>query len=170
MHAAEVVALAYHYPTPTALAELVAAVNTLDGGAERSMGRFVAEVSSFTLGEWEECHTATLDLSPHFIPYVGHVSWGENYRRGEFMADLKGAMREAEVDLRGELPDHIEPILRLLAASPNPPEDLIEVLPASVAEMRETLDNASPKNPYRHLLAATAELVGDVEVATIGAI
>ena len=40
---------------------------------------------------------------------LGHVVWGENYRRGAFMADLNAAMREAGVALHGELPDHLQP-------------------------------------------------------------
>ena len=55
------------------------------------MRHFLDEVGSLTLGEWEELHTATLDLSAPFVPYVGHVIWGDDYRRGEFMADLVGA-------------------------------------------------------------------------------
>ncbi len=119
------------------------------------MRHFLDEVGSLSLGEWEELHTATLDLSAPFVPYVGHVIWGDAYRRGEFMADLVGALRDAEIELGGELPDHVEPILRYLAATDTPLPDLVEVLPGALATMSQTLKSAAPGNPYCHLLAAT---------------
>ena len=170
MHPAAVVAMGFRYPSPGAAVELMTAIGDATSGAvERHLARFAAEVSALPLGEWEERHTATLDLSPQFVPYVGHITWGDNYRRGEFMADLKVDMSRWGVELHGELPDHIEPILRYLATTPEPLPDLIEVLPASVATMRETLDGASPHNPYRHLLSATAAVIAECAVVSIGA-
>lgn len=169
MHVAEVVALGYRYPTPSSAADLSAAITAdLHGGIGRDMRRFHGGVSSLSLGEWEELHTSTLDLSPMFVPYVGHVVWGENYRRGEFMAELKGSMAAAGVDLGGELPDHIEPVLRYLAATPEPLADLLDVLPGAADSMRDTLRKVAPDNPYRHLLAATAAFAGDFRPLPIG--
>jgi len=169
MQAGEVIALGYRYPGPSSATELSVAIeSTLDGGIEREMRRFLDGVGSLPLGEWEELHTTTLDLSPLFVPYVGHVVWGENYRRGEFMADLKGAMTEAGVDLGGELPDHIQPILQYVSAVPDPLADLIEVLPGAFASMCATLRKASPDNPYCHLLAATDAFAGDLPSLSIG--
>lgn len=169
MHIAEVVALAYRYPSPTSAAELSAAVDTLDAGVvARHMRSFVDEVTELELGEWEELHTSTLDLSPMFIPYIGHVEWGENYRRGAFMADMNAAMRDAGIDLGGELPDHIEPVLRYLAVVDDPLDDLVEALPGTVATMYETLRKQAPQNPYCHVLAATVAWAADLRPLTIG--
>jgi nitrate reductase delta subunit len=169
MRIAEVVASGYRYPTPSAAAELSAAIDGIPGGVvERHMRQFFDEVSDLSLGEWEELHTATLDLSPLFVPYVGHVTWGENYRRGEFMADMKGSMTRNGIDLGGELPDHIEPILRYLARVDDPLPDLVEVLPKAVDDMQDTLAKASSDNPYRHLLAATVAFAADLRPVTIG--
>ena len=169
MHTGEVIALGYRYPTPTAADELSAAIAAdLHGRVAGDMGKFLDGVRGLPLGRWEELHTITLDLSPLFVPYVGHVVWGENYRRGEFMADLKAAMTGAGVDLGGELPDHIEPILRYVSVVPAPRADLIEVLPGAVATMRETLRKASPDNPYCHLLAATDTFAGNLPSLSIG--
>ncbi len=169
MHPASVVALGYLYPTPTSHAELVAAIAAYTSGVvERHMKRFAKAVGSLSLGEWEELHTATLDLSPKFVPYVGHVEWGENYRRGEFMADLNAAMSEEGVDLHGELPDHIEPLLRYLSTTDRPLDDLVEVLPGAVSSMSDTLKKAAPGNPYCHLLAATVAFAADLRPLSIG--
>lgn len=168
-HPAAAVALGFCYPRPGSLAELRAVVDALPrSSVGRHLRRFVDSVSELELGEWEELHTRTLDLSPQFVPYVGHVAWGENYRRGAFMADLKVAMEGASVDLNGELPDHIEPILRYLASSARVLDDLLDVLPSTTRTMKETLHKASPANPYRHLLAATVDLATDLQPLTIG--
>ena len=156
MHAGEIVALGYRYPTPASLAQLTEALETLPSGdVERHLRRFAGAVAELSLGEWEELHTATLDLSAPVVPYVGHIAWGENYRRGAFMADLQVAMSAAGIELDGELPDHIEPILRYLAIAPEPLADLLDVLPGAVVEMNHTLRKAAPGNPYCHLFAAT---------------
>lgn len=156
------VADAFRYPGPGSHADLQAEVGKMSpGAAQNDMERFVGAIAGLELGEWEELHTRTLDLSPLFVPYVGHAVWGENYRRGEFMAELKGAQREAGIDPAGELPDHIEPILRYLDSVPEPLLDLIEVLPAAVEKMVAQLKKAESDNPYRHLLAAVAHVVDD---------
>jgi nitrate reductase delta subunit len=169
MHVAEVVALGYRYPRTGGVQELAGLVESeLRGITQRHMQHFVEGISSLSLGEWEELHTATLDLSPKFVPYVGHVTWGENYRRGEFMADLTREMANAEVQLHGELPDHIEPVLRYLAVEPNPMADLVQVLSSSVQTMHDTLKQADPDNPYCDLVAATSTLTADLRPLSIG--
>ncbi|MBK5266222.1 MAG: hypothetical protein JJE47_02200 [Acidimicrobiia bacterium] len=75
------------------------------------------------------------------------------------MADLKRDMERVGIDLHGELPDHLDPVLRYLDATPSPLPDLIVDLPKAVGIMRTTLKKAESANPYRHLLAATADVV-----------
>lgn len=169
MRAAEVVALGYRYPDPQRLEILREAVERdLTGSTQRRMRRFVAAISKLTLTEWEELHTRTLDLSPVFVPYVGHMIWGENYRRGEFMADLKRQMELHGVELDGELPDHIEPVLRYMAADPNPFSDLVHVLGDAVHQMRLAIRTAEPRNPYRHLIGATEMVTSNETSVSIG--
>lgn len=171
MHVAEVIAMGYRYPNPGAAEALAAAVeSSTEGAIKRHLTQFVTGVSSLPIGEWEELHTVTLDLSPLFVPYVGHVAWGENYRRGEFMADLNAAMNEAAVDLDGELPDHIAPILRYLSIAAEPLADLIQVLPGAVDTMAKTLAKAASDNPYRHLLAATVDFTGNLAGTFAGSV
>ncbi len=170
MHVAEVIALGFDYPAPGSLEVFAEAVeSSTHGVVKRHLGRFVDELQTLSIGEWEELHTSTLDLTPLFVPYVGHVAWGENYRRGAFMADLNAAMRETGVDLNGELPDHIAPLLRYLSVAPEPLDDLIQELPGAVETMAKTLTKASAKNPYRHLMAAAVDFTADLQPLTIGA-
>ncbi|MCP4958687.1 MAG: nitrate reductase [Actinomycetia bacterium] len=168
MTAFETVAMGYRYPTASAAAELAATVEAEPRGeVARHMRSFIDEVAALPLGRWEELHTSTLDLSAPVAPYVGHVVWGENYRRGAFMADLQREMNIAGIELSGELPDHIEPVLRYLAAVTDPLPDLLDVLAGAVTDMHKTLQSAAPDNPYCHLLAATAACTAERPV-TIG--
>ncbi len=157
--------LCLSYPQPGRRDELGGLVETLPVGAIRSeLQAFVAAISLMEQGDWEELHTRTLDLSPQFVPYVGHVVWGESYRRGAFMADLQRAQLDAGIDQRGELPDHLAPVLAYVGAVDEPLGDLLEVLPQAVAAMRKELGKADPGNPYRHVLAAAATAV-DIRLA-----
>ena len=157
------VATAFRYPGPDRLDALETAVRSIeDPTVRREMETFAEHIGRLSLAEWEELHTDTLDLSPLFVPYVGHVVWGENYRRGAFMADLSRSMGESGIDTAGELPDHVEPILRYVDTVDDPMVDLIEVLPQAIGRMIKELRSADKKNPYLHVLAAAAAAVHGV--------
>lgn len=155
MGEAAVIAMCFSYPYDERARELGDAVAELDDGKVRDhLEHLVDGIAPLSMGEWEELHTETLDLSPRFVPYVGHIVWGESYRRGAFMADLNREMADLGIDLEGELPDHLAPILRYLDMTPDPNGELVEVLPQAVDGMIKELKKADPTNPYRHVLAA----------------
>lgn len=168
LHPAEVIALGLDYPRPDSMQILKSAIAGTHGVVQKHLQAFSGQVDALSLGDWEELHTATLDLNPQFVPYVGHVMWGDAYRRGEFMADLKPELRRTNIELEGELPDHLAVILRYLAVTGSPLEDLVEILPATLATMTKTLKTAAPKNPYLHLLAAATAFAADLRPLTIG--
>lgn len=152
---ASAVAMAMRYPRESSLERLTDEVAMIEGKAtRRAMSNFVAQIGVRSLAEWEELHTATVDLSPKFVPYVGHAVWGENYRRGAFMADLARAMADAGIELHGELPDHLDPILRYIDEVPDPHPDVLEVLSVALMRMSKELHKSDKKNPYRHVLDA----------------
>jgi nitrate reductase delta subunit len=149
------VALALRYPTEDAMGELEASVDAMGkGGAEREMRRFMKDLDGIPLGELEELYTMTFDLSPVVVPYVGHLAYGDSYERGTFMADLKGAMRAVDVDPGSELPDHLDPILRYLAATDEPVDSLEPILVPAITKMEKSLKKSNSKNPYIHVLTA----------------
>ncbi|NHZ70857.1 MAG: nitrate reductase [Proteobacteria bacterium] len=151
----EVVAIALRYPTEERLRTLTIAIEALErGNAEREMRRFAKGIDGQSLHDIEEMFTTTFDLSPLVAPYVGHLAWGDSYERGSFMAELRGAMRDVGVDPEGELPDHLDPILRYLAATDEPVESLAPVLVPAITKMEKTLKKADSKNPYIHVLQA----------------
>ena len=166
----EAIAMALQYPGPGRLEELRESWDTLPGGpVRRHLLKFLGEIEKLSPAGWEELHTRTLDLAPIFAPYVGFTIWGENYQRGEFMAAVKVAQEAIGIDPDGELPDHLEPVLRYLAASGEPFPGLIEVFPLAVTKMRKTLKEAESDNAYRHVLAAAAEAAERLEVPVGGA-
>ncbi len=169
MHALEVLANALTYPAPGRLEALTRAAAQLPAGpVRRGLERFLARVADLSLAGWEECFTRTLDLTPIVAPYVGYVVFGESYQRGAFMAELKRAMEAAGVDLAGELPDHLVPVLRYLAVAQDPLPELVEVLPRAVAQMERTLATLDPANPYRPLLEAVRHAVASLEAVKQG--
>ncbi len=165
MNAFEALAPAYCYPRPGHLEALEAAAEAMPAGsAKRSYQRFTGALSQLTLAEWEELHTRTLDLSPLFAPYVGYITWGENYHRGAFLAAMNRAELEAGIDADGELADHLDPVLRYLGRVKEPLAELTEVVGPAVAKMHKALKKAEPSNPYVHLLKATRRTVdGELE-------
>jgi len=151
-----VVALALVYPTPDGLVALRTGVDALPkGGAEREMRRFIKDIDKMSFEDLEVLYTSTFDLNPVVAPYVGHLVWADSYERGGFMARLQGAMFAVGVDPEGELPDHLEPILRYLSVTDEPMSDLKPILVPAVTKMEKTLKKADSKNPYLHVLTAT---------------
>ncbi len=149
------IALALRYPTEDGMAKLQTSTEALPkGGAEKEMRKFISGVDKMDLSRVEEVYTATFDLTPVVAPYVGHLVWADSYERGTFMAELKGAMHAVGVDPEGELPDHLEPILRYLAVAEEPMERLNPVLVPAITKMEKTLKKSDSKNPYVHVLAA----------------
>lgn len=155
MGAFAVLAEAFRYPAPGRLDLLRArSGEILERAARSAFEEFLKQIGQLTLGEWEELYTRTLDLNPPVTPYLGYQRWGESYQRGNFMARMNRWLNENQIDLDGELPDHLIPIFRYLEAVSAPPGELAEVLEPALKRMGAALKKAEPENPYNHLFAA----------------
>ena len=149
----------FRYPTPGLAEELRAGLEQLPAGpAKKSLDAFLKPLQTLPPGEWEELYTRTLDLNPLATPYVGFQIYGESYQRGNFMALLNREMRQNQIDLGGELPDHLLPVLRYLGAVSEPIPELVEALLPAVRRMQAVLRKAEPGNPYIHLLDAVEQV------------
>jgi nitrate reductase delta subunit len=73
------------------------------------------------------------------------------------MATLNHALRQEEIDLDGELPDHLVPVLRYLDRTPTPIAELTNILQPALDSIREALNETDPDNPYLGLLVAARE-------------
>lgn len=154
-----ILAEAFRYPAPGRLEQLEGLTGVLPPGREQqALSAFVEAIRPLSLGNWEELYTRTWDLDPLAVPYLGYQLWGEDYRRGNFMARLQAAYRQAGAEPDGELPDHLVPVLRYLDQAPAPLPELLEALGPAVEKMAAALKKSEPENPYLLLLAGVAEV------------
>ena len=114
---------------------------------------FQTAVAEVSLGQLQESYINAFDFRPDCTPNLGYHLFGDDGRRGLFLAELKGRMESAGVALESELPDHISLVLRYMEQHEQERSTLIEdcMLPA-VSRMAEALD--SSENPYKHALRA----------------
>ena len=159
-----ILADAFTYPAPGRLEALKRGGATMPKGAGKdAYTAFLSGIDRLSLGAWEELHTRTLDLNPPAAPYVGYQTWGESYQRGAFMAKMNRALADADVEPDGELPDHLAPTLRYLAAAADPLPEMVAVLGPAIGRMLSTLRKAEPDNPYVSLLQAVQAQCQDLK-------
>jgi len=173
----ETLAMAYQYPTPSSAEALEERVKRLPKGAARAgLERFIKAVLALDLCEQEELYTRTLDLTPLTAPYLAYAVYGEDYRRGSFMAAMNRELAANFVDAAGELPDHLIPVLRYLAqvthkasmrdthplVASEPLPELLQLLGPALRQIHHTLKTLEPKNPYLALIEATQEAVAPI--------
>ncbi len=108
-----------------------------------------------SLGAIEELYTNAFDLRPDCTPNLGYHMFGDDSRRGVFLAELKERMERSGVAVGVELPDHISLVLRYIDAAEDERLALVQdcLLP-SLSRMAEVL--ASGGNPYQFVLQSLA--------------
>jgi nitrate reductase delta subunit len=79
---------------------------------------------------------------------------------------MNRALMEADIDSENELPDHLIPVLRYLAAAPAPLAELVVVLEPALRRMLEGLRKADADNPYLYVLEAAYGLCKDLKKET----
>jgi len=119
---------------------------------------FRAAVANKTTGQLQEIYTGAFDLRPDCTPNLGYHLFGDDARRGVFLAELKGRMEARGMVLGVELPDHIAFILNYMDLAEEERPAMIEdcLLPA-VTRMIEVLKASG--NPYEHALRALLKLL-----------
>jgi nitrate reductase delta subunit len=158
-------AIAFQYPTTKSFEQLENNMEEFaDGPIKSSYVLFWNKIRNLSLSQFEELYTRTLDLNPSAAPYIGFQIWGESYQRGEFLALMNHALRNAEVDLHGELSDHLLPVLNYLETSNNPVPELIEVLQPAVTRMQMVLRKGQEDNPYVQLFEAVLEAIKSLPI------
>lgn len=146
------------YPLPLLadrVDELLALVAAMDCTAGQLLDRFRKFAAETTTAEMEELYSVTFDLQPLCYPYVGYQMFGEEYRRGMFMARLREHYRSCGFAAGSDLPDHLCIILRFLAnREPGEVErELVsECLVPAIGKMVTGFTDAT--NPYRGALQA----------------
>jgi len=82
--------------------------------AAAELEQFLDAIPDSTL-DLQELHTRTFDVQSLTTLDVGYVLFGDDYKRGELLANLTREHAQAGVDCAGELPDHLPNVLRLIA-------------------------------------------------------
>ena len=121
--------------------------------ARASIEAFQNAIRGKSIHELQEIYINAFDLRPDCTPNLGYHLFGDDGRRGLFLAELKGRMEAAGLDLGSELPDFLSLVLRYIDRVEEDRAPLIEdcMLPA-LARVAEILD--ATQNPYQHAVRA----------------
>lgn len=76
---------------------------------------FTDFISKASQNERQELHTRTFDVQSLTTLDVGYVLFGDDYKRGELLANLNREHNKAKINCRGELADHLPNVLRLIS-------------------------------------------------------
>ena len=114
--------------------------------------RFIDHVEHRTSEYRQEYFVSTFYVQPLCCLDIGYVLFGEDYRRGQFMANLKKEHRLSGNDCGTELPDHLPVVLKLVPklTSGFAEELVYSLLIPAVNEM--IVDFKGEKNFYKDLL------------------
>jgi nitrate reductase delta subunit len=112
-------------------------------------------VMPLSLSDLQELYTRTFDLSPVCALDIGYHLFGENYKRGVFLANLRETEAPFDLGQEHQLPDYLPVLLRLLTKLTD--EELrsaliVDCMIPALEKMLKTLSEG--ENPYRHLIAA----------------
>lgn len=130
------------------------AVRRLSPAAEL-VGKFISAHRELGTSRLQEIYASAFDMQPECTLNLSYHLFGEDQRRGLFLAKLKELYEKAGVDSGNELPDHLCLMLRYLAtdAGMAAREDLIaDCMVPAISKIRSAVDASA--NPYRYLLEA----------------
>ena len=96
----------------------------INAGAE--LDRFRELLPAHELMSMQELYTRSFDVQAATTLDIGYVLFGDDYKRGEMLANLNREQLEAGIDCGTELADYLPNLLRLLAVLED--EDLIHDL------------------------------------------
>lgn len=141
--------------------------------AEIRLAEFQAFAEDTTLGRLQEEYTRAFDMDETHSLYVGYHLLGESYKRSALLLEFMERYRTHDMEVAGELADHLPVVLRFLALCDD--SELTDVIIGEAvwpmlemmakkdkksddaAEDEERPPTASP--PYHELLAALLAVV-----------
>jgi nitrate reductase assembly molybdenum cofactor insertion protein NarJ len=107
-----------YYPDTDVVDRTRAAHDFLRGhnpGAAHTLQPFVDWVAAATLDEMEELYTRSFDVQAITTLDTGYILFGDDYKRGELLANLNREHNAVKQDCRRELADHLPNVLGLIA-------------------------------------------------------
>jgi nitrate reductase assembly molybdenum cofactor insertion protein NarJ len=146
----------FRYPTPdlkTYSGKWRDLINIYDPELILKLDPFSAHINEKPLPFQQEYYISTFDVQAMCFLDVGYVLFGEDYKRGVFLINIKKEQIKACNDCGSELPDHLPNILTLLPKIEDPElaEELIySLLIPAIHEMISKFTNGN--NLYKGLL------------------
>jgi nitrate reductase delta subunit len=89
-------------------------INQESAGLATQFLEFCKKTEHFSVSTLQEKYTQTFDLNPVCTLEVGYHLFGENYKRGLFLANLRATEAPYELGQMNQLPDYLPVLLRLL--------------------------------------------------------
>ena len=112
-------------------------------------------------GGLEETYIQVFEMRAESALYVGHQLFGEDWRRGAFMACLKERYRECGFSCGTELPDHASVLLRFLEVEQPGPEKEELIADCILPALQKVLGAVEGKNtPYGNVVRALLLYLG----------
>ncbi len=126
-----------------------------------SVRAFSDRISLLSTETLEETYTSTFELNPVSYLYAGFLLFGESYKRGALLVELKRKLIEHGVEIGTEVPDFIPALLRLLGSSSLATSDAqeLQILCLYPALCKIVEGSKNHENPYSSLLIATKDFL-----------
>jgi nitrate reductase delta subunit len=124
------------------------------------LDEFDRKLDGLSLPELQERYTQTFDLNPVCTLEVGYHLFGENYKRGIFLAKLRETEAPFELGQQRQLPDYLPVLLRLLVRLDDKELRttlIVQCMLPALEKMIEAL--AQAENPYGTLLSSIRDLL-----------
>ena len=116
---------------------------------------FSRSVDHLSVAQIQEQYTQTFDLNPVCTLDVGYHLFGENYKRGVFLANLRETEEPFSLGQEHQLPDYLPVLLRLLTRLEDEELRISLIAECLVPAVEKMLEALSPSgNPYGHLIRA----------------
>jgi nitrate reductase assembly molybdenum cofactor insertion protein NarJ len=104
-----------HPEYPDKAAEVYKFLSATYPSAARELNRFRELLPIQNVRTMRGLYTHTFDVQAITTLDIGYVLFGDDYKRGELLANLSREHREAGNDCGHELADHLPNVLRLMA-------------------------------------------------------
>ncbi|MBL8171233.1 MAG: hypothetical protein JNJ50_23945 [Acidobacteria bacterium] len=141
-----------------------------DSLGDQTLAEFSRRTASLPLASLQETYTQTFDLNPVATLEIGYHLFGENYKRGLFLAQLRETEAQYALDEQRHLPDYLPTLLRLLTKLDDRElrEDLIaECMLPALGKMKTALK--SKENLYAPLVEAVeTRLIAEAPARAVG--
>jgi nitrate reductase molybdenum cofactor assembly chaperone NarJ/NarW len=120
--------------------------------------RFRQTITAGNLASWQERYVEAFDFDPACTLSVGWHLLRDAPERGVFLAELREALARAGVNERGELPDHLPTLLRLIGREDKAAaSELATHIAPAVARVRDRLTECG--SPFGDVMDAAARML-----------